>query len=325
MHTGLRFTSVKQVLVKHYYTLVALLLLIIGAQDLVAQNDLLLAQYDRAYGYYNPAYAGMRKDVFITALHNRQWEGMPGSAKSFVLLADAPIRFMDREHGVGVRVVTQTVGLFSVNELMGQYAFKQKLFGGDLSVAIQAGFVNTAFDGTGVVLETENDPAIPLTKVNGKSFDAAAGVYYQRKNLYVGFSSTRLTAPAIPLTEQYILDLPRHYYLLAGYNIRSKFSLFAWHPSIFAATDGYSSRLDVKMGMSYNDRFFASLMYRPTQAVGVHLGMQLGKLYAGYAFEWPTSALAKASWGSHELLVSYSFPLSPAKNRDAKYKSIRFL
>lgn len=314
------------VLHKSFRSLILLLLLTVaGGEDIFAQGDLLLAQYARAYGYYNPAYAGMRKEVFITALHNRQWEGMPRSPKSFVVLADAPIRFFDREHGVGVRVVTETRGLFAINELMGQYAFKQKLFGGDLSVALQGGLVNTAFDGTKVELETENDPAIPLTKVSGKAFDIGAGIYYRRKELYVGFSSTHLTAPAIPLNEQYILDLTRHYYLLAGYNIRSIYSLFAWHPSIFAATDGHSSRLDVTMGMSYNNRFFASLMYRPTQAVGVSLGMQLGKFYAGYAFEWPTSVLAKASWGSHELLVSYSFPLSNTKNRDAKYKSIRFL
>lgn len=311
---------------KYFYPIfLGLFLAFMGGQEVAAQGDLLLAQYNRAYSYYNPAYVGMRDEIFLTALHNRQWEGMPRSPKSFVILADAPVSFLDRVHGVGIRIVSDTRGLFSFNELMGQYAFKQKLFGGELSVAVQAGLVNTAFDGTKVELETENDPAIPLIKVSGKAFDLGAGIYYQRKELYFGFSSTHLTAPELPLTEQYLLDLPRHYYLLAGYNIRSKYSLFAWHPSIFAATDSYSTRLDVTMGMSYDNRFFASLMYRPTQAVGVNVGMQLGKFFAGYAFEWPTSALAKASWGSHELLVSYSFPLGKNKNRDAKYKSIRFL
>ncbi len=290
-----------------------------------AQSDLVLLQYQRAMSYYSPAFAGLRGDVQLTALHNRQWEGMPNSPKSFLVMGDMPIQFFDREHGVGIKIVSETRGLFSNAEIGLQYAYKKKLFGGMLSIGAQAGIINSSFDGTKVELETENDPSIPNVLVNGKAFDAGAGIYFDHKKWYAGISAAHLTAPRLLMNEQYELRLARLYYLTAGYNILPNYSLFSWHPSIFVASDLNTYRLDASMGVAYNEKFFGAINYRLNRAVGLSLGIKLGKFYAGYAYEIPTNDLAKASWGSHELLLSYSFPLFKAKQADVKYKSVRHL
>lgn len=291
------------------------------------QADLVLSQYDRLQAYYNPAYAGARGEIYISAVHNRQWEGMPGASKSFVILADAPIKFFGREHGVGLLITNDAIGLFSNTELALQYAFRQKLLGGVLSVAIEGAFYNSSFDGTKVELvDGVEDPAIPTTTVGGKSFDARAGIYYTHRNWYVGFSVRHLLNPQVKLTERYLLTLPRSYNLTAGYNIRPRASLFQWCPSIFVSTNGHESyRADITAAMSYNDKFFASLMYRVNAAAGLSFGMKFGSFYAGYAFEMPTSSLVNRNWGSHELVVSYNFPLYPEKKADVRYKSVRLL
>jgi hypothetical protein len=43
----------------------------------------------------------------------------------------------------------------------------------------------------------------------------------------------------------------------------------------------------------------------------------------GYSFDLVTSALARNGFSSHEIFVSYSLDLE--RNRNQKYKSIRFL
>ncbi|WP_152564768.1 PorP/SprF family type IX secretion system membrane protein [Porphyromonas crevioricanis] len=301
-----------------------------AAFSLSAQSDLLLSQYSHAMGYYNPAQSGRSGEVKLTALHNRQWEGMPGASKSFVLMADAPIPIWGQQHGAGIVLTNETIGLFTQTELAGQFAFRQRLKSGFLSIGVEGCFYNSSFDGTKVKLpEGEgsggNDPAIPLTKVGGKTFDLRAGLMYIHPKWYVGVAARHILNPQLKYDLNHYIRLVPSYNLLAGYNIKPVGSLLAWYPSVFALTDGYSYRVDVNMGMSYADKFYASLMYRPMAAAGLSFGMRLGSVFATYAFEMPTSSLAHRNWGSHELLLTYSFPLSQTKKGDVRYKSVRLL
>ncbi|MDY6122616.1 MAG: PorP/SprF family type IX secretion system membrane protein [Porphyromonas sp.] len=295
-----------------------------------AQADLTISQYRHALGYYNPAQAGRGKEVELTALHNRQWEGIPGASKSFVVLGSMPVPFGGREQGVGIVLTNETIGLFTQTELAGQFAYKQAIKSGILSIGLEGALYNSTFDGTKVKLldgegSSSSDPAIPLTKVGGKTFDLRAGLLFTHPKWYAGLAVRHFLHPKLRFGINHYIRLLPSYNVVAGYNIEPKGSLFGWYPSAFALTDGHSYRVDVSIAMSYAGRFHASLMYRPTVAAGLSFGMKLGSVFASYAFEMPTTSLAQRNWGSHELVLRYSFPVVRQKKGDTPYKSVRLL
>ena len=176
-----------------------------------------------ALGYYNPAYAGVTGDLNMLALSRLQYVGVDGAPTSFFINADMPLKLGKTNHGVGMVVFTEGIGLFVNTHVNLQYAYKQKLFGGTLSIGMQFGMVNQSFDGERVFYPTsqfhqQEDQAIPQTKVSGMGFDLNAGLYYHRKNLYAGLGVTHLNKTEISLDEYSSMYLASTYNLIAGYN-----------------------------------------------------------------------------------------------------------
>jgi type IX secretion system PorP/SprF family membrane protein len=118
--------------------------------------------------------------------------------------------------------------------------------------------------------------------------------------------------------------LVRHYYLNGGYNIRLADPLFQLRPSFMLKSDLAGWQLDMNTNVVYNDRIWAGVSYRIQDAIAILIGMEMENgLRFGYSFDLVTSALGRNGFGSHEIFVSYSLNLE--KNRNQKYKSIRFL
>lgn len=296
-----------------------------------AQYDAVFSQYSRLSPYYNPATVGGQKEwLTLTASYHQQWIGMPGAPANFILSGNTAIKFLERDHGVGITISGQKKGLFLHTQLSGAYAFLMPLWRGTLSIGVQGSFISSSFDGAGVFIPdgeglSPNDPAIPLTRIGGKTLDASVGISYRNKNISVGIALQHLLQPEIRLNESHYFRLRRSYIVQAEYAIRPLDSQVSWHPSLFAISDLNSYRIDANLNIAYNDKFFAGVMYRVLSAAGFNLGMRWSSFFVGYAFEMPTSELVRGNWGSHELLFSYLIPMNKKKNKSARSKSVRLL
>lgn len=62
--------------------------------------------------YYNPAVAGATEDLNILALARLEMIGVHGAPKSFFITADMPLALGKSNHGVGLVVFTEAIGLF---------------------------------------------------------------------------------------------------------------------------------------------------------------------------------------------------------------------
>lgn len=283
-----------------------------------------------ALGYYNPAYAGTTGDLNMLALARLQWLGIKGAPKSFFLNADMPLNLGKTNHGVGLVVFTDGIGLFQNTHVGGQYAYKQKLFGGTLSLGLQLGIVNQSFNGEKVYYPTsqfhqQEDQAIPKTQVSGIGFDLNAGVYYTRKNLYAGFGVTHINKTEIQLDEYSYMYLSSTYNLIAGYNIKFNNPLYELQPSVFLKTDMQSFQADITARLEYNKMFNGGFTWRANESVVLLLGAKFGSLQVGYAYDFPTTALFAKTSGSHELVVSYKLKLKKSKSGKNRHKSVRIL
>ncbi len=283
-----------------------------------------------ALGYYNPAYAGVSGDLKILALSRLQWLGIEGAPKSFFVNADMPLHFGKTEHGVGLVVFTDGIGLFRNTHVGGQYAYKQKLLGGELRIGIQAGIVNQSFDGEKVYYPTsqyhqQEDRAIPKTQVSGTGVDLNAGIYYSRKNIYAGLGVTHLNKAEVLLDEYASMYLNSTYNLIAGYNIQFNNPLYELQPSVFLKSDLQIFQADITARFVYNKMFNGGLTWRVNESVVLLLGAKIGRFQVGYAYDYPTTALFAKTSGTHELVVSYLLNLKKTKSGKNKHKSVRIL
>lgn len=295
-----------------------------------AQYDARLSQYFMAKPYYNPAVAGATEDLNILALARLEWVGMSGAPMSFFVTSDMPLNIGKTQHGIGLAVYTESIGLFMNTHVGAQYAYKHKLFGGVISGGLQIGLVNQSFDGSKVEMvesefHQETDAAIPTEQVSGMGLDMNFGIYYNHKRFYAGFGMTHLTQPELQLDENAYTYIGRSFNLMGGYNIQLRNPLIELQPSVFLLTDMQSFHVDITARLEYNKMFNGGISYRVNESVGVMFGVKIGRFQAGYAYDFPITALGRASSGSHELCLRYAMKLNKTKTGKNRHKSVRIL
>ncbi|WP_085537206.1 PorP/SprF family type IX secretion system membrane protein [Massilibacteroides vaginae] len=296
-----------------------------------AQYDAQFSQYFMTMGYYNPAFAGTREDLNLLGIHRQQWVGIDGAPKSFFVSADMPLKLGETNHGVGMILFTESIGLFQNTHIAGQYAYKNKLFGGTLSIGLQLGIVNQSFDGSkalpsGKDVTTQvEDPAIPNALVSAVGLDVNAGIYYTRKNFYFGVGAMHVTEPEIMLQENVYTYIAGSYNLVSGYNIQLKNPLYELQPSVFLKSDTRTFQADVTGRVVYNKMFNGGLSWRINESIVFLLGASFGNIQVGYAYDFPTTPILKGSHGSHELMLTYKMKLKKTKTGKNKHKSVRIL
>lgn len=295
-----------------------------------AQYDVRLSQYFQAKPYYNPASVGATEDLNILALARMEWVGIDGAPLSFFAMADMPLTLGKTQHGIGVVLLTESIGLFQNTHVGLQYAYKQKLFGGTISGGFQIGLVNQSFDGSKVeMVESEyhqqTDEAIPTSQVSGMGFDMNFGLFYTHKKFYAGIGMAHLIEPELQLGENAYSYIGRTYNFMGGYNIPLPNPLFELQPSVFLLTDLQSFHTDITARLEYNKMFNGGVSYRVNESVGILFGVKIGRFQAGYAYDFPITALGQATSGSHELYVRYSLKLKKTKTGKNRHKSVRIL
>jgi type IX secretion system PorP/SprF family membrane protein len=298
-----------------------------------AQYDAQFSQYFMAMGYYNPGYAGTSANLNTFAMYRLQWLGWKGAPKSLFATADMPFAVKKVNLGVGAMLFSESIGLFSNTHFAAQLAYKQKLFGGILSIGLQPGIANVSFDGSEGKLNLgespyhqQEDEAIPRVKASGMSFDLNAGIYYTHKNFYVGAGVMHALEPEMEMEENIFTFIGRSYNFTGGYNIQLTNPLYELQPSVFLKTDLTSFQADITARMVYNKMFNGGLSWRVNESVVVMLGATFGNIQVGYAYDFPTRAvLLRATSGSHEVMVRYQVKLNKTKSGQYRHKSVRIL
>lgn len=292
------------------------------------------AQYDPSFGHYfdmetsfNPAAVGKLSVINITAAYAMDMAGYEHNPRTLYAAADMPFYVLKTYHGVGVQLMNDEIGLFTHQRLALQYALRFKLFGGNLAVGIQAGFLNESFDGSGVDAEEPNDPALATSQVEGNGFDMGMGLYYTHDPWYLGLSVQHLNAPLIELGTTNELKVDPTYYFTGGYNIRLRNPFLTIHPSVLLRTDGVAWRGDITGRLVYTNgkkMLYGGVGYSPDHSVTFMVGGSFHGIVAGYSYELYTSSIDPGN-GSHELFVGYKIDINLVKKGKNKHKSVRIL
>lgn len=305
-----------------------------------AQSEAQLTQYWAIPTYYNPAATGTSDHVRIRGGAKLQWLGITNAPKTFLATADSPLKIGSKRIGVGVTFSQQSLGLFSNLQANIQASYKFKLLKGEFSVGLQGGYYNSKFKGSEIYIPDDDDyhqstdTSLPTQDLTGNAFDFSAGISYTHKYFSAGISGLHLLQPTVKLnidgsesgdTHEYETSLPRMVYFTADGNIPLKNTLFEMQPSLLVRTDFSGFGAEVTARARYNKFITFGIGYRWKEAVSAMIGAEFKNFFLGYAFDYPLSAINRASSGSHEIIAGYSLKLDfSGKNRN-KHRSIRLM
>lgn len=292
-----------------------------------AQQEPSFSHYWAMEPSFNPAAAGKESKLNVTGAYAMTLTGFEHNPRTMYIAGDMPFVLLNKMHGVGLQLMNDEIGLFKHQRLVGQYAYKHRLFGGTLSVGVQAGLLSEKFKGSELDLEDTDDLAFSKTDDNGTALDLSAGLYYQHGSWYAGVSVLHVTAPTIELGERSIYNISRSYYLTGGYNIRLHNPLLTIHPSVLVRYDGVAYRGDITCRLKYTHDgkvMYAGAGYSPTNSVTAFIGGLFHGVMLGYSYEVYTSALSFGN-GSHELFVGYQTELNLYKKGRNRHQSVRIL
>jgi len=306
------------------------------------QTDAQFSQYFEVPTYYNPAAIGQTDLLRLRGGGRLQWVGIDNAPKTFIITGDMPLKLFNKRFGVGLVMNQESIGLYKTLNLNAQVGYKFKKWGGEFTAALGLGMFDQSFKGSEVVLPDDDDyhqgtdNAIPTQDLHGTAFDLAAGLWYHHPRFWAGLSMTHLTNPSVTLQSQsssgaeqgediFEFNTGRTLYFMAGGNIPIKNTLFEVMPSVMVKSDFTFTTAEATCRARWRKFLTFGLGYRYDDSVYLTLAAEIKGIFIGYSFDYATSAIAKASSGSHELFVGYSLKLNLGDKNKNRHKAIRLM
>ncbi|MDE5960083.1 MAG: PorP/SprF family type IX secretion system membrane protein [Muribaculaceae bacterium] len=326
-----------------------LMILIAGSLAASAQTEPVLTQYFQAPTFFNPAAAGGTDYMRLRFGSRMQWVGIDGAPSDFIITADSPFKIFNRRFGAGLTMFQESIGLYSTLNLGAQVALTQPLSKkkpkrGFITAAVQVGYINQKFKGSEVFIPDDDDfhestdESIPTSDVAGDALDISVGLQYTHPRFSAGLSCTHINAPAVkmksesstgstgsPGEQYYEFKFSRTLYFTAESNIPIKNTLFEVLPSLLLRSDFNRVQADITARLRWKKFLTAGIGYRTQDAVSVMLQADYKGFTIAYSYDYATSAIMRASSGSHEIWAGYSLKLDFSEKNRNRHKSIRLM
>ncbi|PCE64606.1 PorP/SprF family type IX secretion system membrane protein [Sediminicola luteus] len=263
----------------------------------------------------NPAYAGSRNTLSLTALHRNQWAGLEGNPRTSTLSIHAPLR-NDRV-GVGFSYINDRLGFEKTNYVYGDFSYAIPVSSeAKLAFGLKAGFTN---------YQLENpDPTDMFfdADFNKWSPNMGAGVYLSTSRWFAGFSSPRLFNT--DLNEGEFKALERNSYYAIGGMVFDLSADLKFRPTAMAKiTNGAPASYDVTGTLLWQEKLWIGASYRFNDAdgFGAFMDYKIGQqLRIGYAYEQPTGSIRPYTGGTHEIILIFEV----LKPKSGKFISPRY-
>ncbi len=288
----------------------------------LAQQDPQFSQHMFTKLYYNPAFAGANDAICGTLLYRNQWTGFGGEPKTAMLTADMPVDALHGGIGLSVHALDKLGAGNSLN-IKANYAYRTDLGSGRLGIGLGLGYHQESLDGGKLIYNDAGDQNIPTGNESGGSYDLSLGLYYHTDDLYVGLSSSHLTANSIKVGD-ITTKLDRHYFLMAGYSYDFTSSL-TLKPAVMIKSDIVETQFDLNTNLLINSKYWIGAGYRFQDAIVVMAGIELmPNLKLGYSYDITTSKIKTYSSGTHEIVIGYCMNVAKVVKRQF-HRNVRFL
>jgi type IX secretion system PorP/SprF family membrane protein len=306
---------------------------------LIALNGSAMAQQSAQYTQYafnglviNPAYAGSKGILNISALYRTQWVGLEGAPSTQTLSLDGAL--LRDKIGLGLHVFNDQAGAQGQKSVYASTAFRVKVGpAAKLAVGLAGGASQYYTDGTKLhPHDLVDDPTVPNTNISNWLPDTKAGLFFNTERFFAGLSA----ANVIGFRNKFINPPKRHFFLTSGYvfDLNETFKL---KPSFLLKEDFKSpASLDLNTFLLIGDRLWLGGTYRtaidiftPKTDQDQKLAFNnswalLTEIYispairVGYAHDFSLSELS--NYSTHEVSIGfYFFPKEKARSLTIRY------
>ena len=102
-----------------------ILVILLTAECVVAQDDVAFANFWSFQSFYNPAAAGRSGQLDVKGAYRMEMAGFEDAGQTMLIQGDLPIFFVPKaeRHGMGAGFMDDKIGLFSTKRLWLQYAY----------------------------------------------------------------------------------------------------------------------------------------------------------------------------------------------------------
>lgn len=291
-------------------SLLLIFITILTVKDMSAQQDPQYTQYMYNMNIMNPAYAGSKESLSITALYRTQWAGLDGAPETITLSAHAPV---GERVGLGLSAIKDELGPISETNVYIDFSYTLPM-GESLKLAlgIKGG---ATFHDVGLTSLELQDPGDPFFSedISNVYPNVGAGAFLYSDNFYLGISVPNFLN-SVHLDENGLKygSETQHFFATAGYvfQISDNFKL---KPSVMvkSAFDAPIS-LDGNLNALFFDRFEIGASYRLDDSFSGLVGFQVTDfLRIGYAYDHITSELKGVGSASHEVIVTFDIFFKP--------------
>ncbi len=302
-----------------------------------AQQDPQFTQFMHSKLIYNPGYAGTSEAICANVLGRQQWVNFPGAPKTGLLSFDMPIGRLPI--AIGLNVMSDQIGFSKTLFARLALAYNRKIGAGVLGVGIDAGVLQQRFNGTWITPDgpgvdnsipgynNGNSPLGGNQNLDKAAFDLGFGIYYGIANkMYLGISSSHLTAADLQQSDKVKYSLARHYYIVGGYFFElGDARVHAINPNVKVKSDAASTQLDVNLTYIYNRALSIGVSYRMQDAIAPMIGYRFKQgIRVGYSYDLTMSKIKGYSSGTHEIILGYCFKTSKPP-KVTSYQNARFL
>jgi type IX secretion system PorP/SprF family membrane protein len=276
----------------------SLIFLLLFCLQVSAQHNSNYSQYIFNGLLLNPAYAGSRDALDLTALYRRQWLGLDGAPTTITFSAHTPLR--NRKANLGLVLANDKLGVSEHTQAGLVYAYRFKLNRGQFSLGLQAGVEAFRANWDQVRTTQLRDPSFTVNTEKKLLPQAGFGMYYYTENLYVGAAVPNMLNKEQPVYQTAMFHAG--IVLKASEQVKIKPSVLLRYilnspvdvnPVV---TCYWKTILGIGVGYSINRTAVAFMDLKVNDQFRI-----------GYAYDYTFSALRNYSTGSHELMLRYLF------------------
>jgi len=277
-----------------------------------AQQDAQYTQYMYNTISINPAYAGSRGVLSLTALHRDQWVGLDGAPKSQTFNIHAPV---GNNVGLGFNVINDAIGPMQETSFDAAFSYTVPTsLSGKLSFGLKAGGHLLNIDYMGLrQFVPELTAADNIDQRFSPNF--GAGMYYHSNRFYAGVSvpnilETRHFDEASDNNDasSFVSRERANYYLMTGY-VFNLSPMLQFKPAMLGKiVNGAPLQLDLSANFLFANKVTLGGAYRWDSAWSALAGFQLSRgLMIGMAYDAEITDLGQASFnkGSFEVLLRF--------------------
>ncbi len=293
--------------------IILVMILTSGCLSLNAQQVPMYTHYMYNTLVVNPAYAGSRDAITVTALHRSQWVDFKGAPKTQTLTLHGPLK---NEHiGLGLSISNDNIGPTNNTSVFADYAYIMKLTSkSKLALGLSAGLNIFQADLNTLNLDEQFDPVFKNNINNHITPNFGFGVYYSRERFYAGISVPTLLENNYSSVKQtsgktLTAEEQRHYFFIAGTMLKINDNLDFKPTTLIKVTAAAPIQADLTASFVIMKKFLVGAMFRTGDAFGALVGLDItDQLHIGYSFDCSYGIdTFKYNKGSHEILLRYDF------------------